>query len=232
MKITPDGLAGMIDLSAVRAQHGEKEIRELVRLARVHRFFAVHVLPCWVPFLSNILSEDDNIIIGSPVGFPSGGHHPSTKAFEAGRLVKDGVQEMDMVINIGKLRSGKFREVEDDIRGVVNAAGEIPVKVILEVPYLTNSEIETGCTCAMAAGADFVKTSTGWVSDGSSLDTIRTITSFVGNRIKVKAAGGIRDLDTLLKMIRLGVTRFGINLEASIAILDDCRRRPGGYVEL
>ena len=114
----------------------------------------------------------------------------------------------------------------------MEAAGIIPVKVILEVPYLTNSEIETGCTVAIAAGAEYVKTSTGWVSNGSPLDTVRTITSFVGNRIKVKAAGGIRDLDTLLEMIRLGVSRFGINLKASIAILEDCGRRPGGYVEL
>jgi deoxyribose-phosphate aldolase len=232
VKMTPATLARAIDISAVRAGHGETEINELVRVAKIHRFVAVHVLPCWVPYLRELLAGESGILVGAPVGFPGGGHHPDTKVFEAKRLVADGVQEMDMVINIGKLRSGRTQEVEDDIRGVVEAAGNVPVKVILEVPYLNAAEIEEGCACAIAGGAAFVKTSTGWVSGGSSLETIRIITSFVGKRIEVKAAGGIRDLDTLLEMYTMGVSRFGINLEASIAILNECAARPGGYVEI
>jgi deoxyribose-phosphate aldolase len=232
MRLTPGDLARMIDISAVRAQHGEQEIRELVRVAKTHRFVAVHVLPCWVPFVKDLLRGEDDILVGAPVGFPGGGHHSSTKAFEAAKLVEDGVREMDMMINIGKLRSGAIREVEDDIRGVVEAAGTIPVKVILEVPYLTPTEVEAGCACAITAGAEYVKTSTGWVADGSPQEVVRAITAYVGDRIKVKAAGGIRDLDTLLEMLGMGVSRFGINLEASIRILDECARRPGGAAEL
>jgi deoxyribose-phosphate aldolase len=232
MKLTPEDLANMIDISAVRAQHGELEIREMVDIAKKYRFIAVHVLPCWVPFLKDLLKGEKGILAGAPVGFPGGGHHAATKAFEARRLVEDGVSEMDMLINIGKLRSGALKEVEDDIRGVVEAAGPVPVKVILEVPYLSPEEIRQGCTCAINAGAAFVKTSTGWVSGGSDLKVVEGITTFVGDRIKVKAAGGIRDLDTLLKLLKMGVSRFGINLQASVAILDECRRRPGGFVEI
>jgi deoxyribose-phosphate aldolase len=232
MKLTPIDIARMIDISAVRAQHGETEIRELVRLAKIHGFVAVHVLPCWVAFLRELLAGEKDIMVGAPVGFPSGGHCSQTKAFEARQLVSDGVDEMDMMINLGKLRSGRDEEVIDDIRAVVEAAGSVPVKVILEIPHLNRAEVERGCQAAIAGGAAFVKTSTGWVSGGSSLDIVKTITSFVGDRIEVKAAGGIRDLDTLLAMYRMGVTRFGINLDASIAILNECATRPGGMVEV
>lgn len=232
MKMMPNDIARMIDISAVQAPHGEAEIRNLVRLAKIHRFVAVHVLPCWVPFLAELLDGEEGIMIGAPVGFPGGAHRTETKAFEARALVADGVDEMDMMINIGKLRSGYDTEVEADVAAVVEAAGPVPVKVILEIPYLTPEEIERGCQAAISGGAAFVKTSTGWVSGGSSLESVRAITAFVGDRIEVKAAGGIRDLDTLLTMYRMGVSRFGINLDASIAILEECAARPGGFVEI
>jgi deoxyribose-phosphate aldolase len=231
MRLTPADIAGMIDISAVRAPHGEEEIRHLVNLAKVHRFVAVHVLPCWVSFLAELLEGEEGIMIGAPVGFPGGAHRTETKAFEARALVADGVDEMDMMINLGKLRSGRDAEVVEDVRAVVEAAGSIPVKVILEIPYLTPGEIERGCQAAISGGAAFVKTSTGWVPGGSSLEAVRAITAFVGDRIEVKAAGGIRDLDTLLEMYRMGVARFGINLEASITILEECAAKPGGSVE-
>ncbi len=222
MQLTPQHLARLIDISAVRAEHGEREIRELVSAARRHRFIAVHVLPAWVPFLKEQLHGEQDILIGAPVGFPSGGHSTAVKVAEVRQLIADGAQELDMVLNIGKLRSGRHAEVERDIREVVEAAGDVPVKVILEIHYLTPDEIKRSCELAIAAQAAFVKTSTGWAPSGATMQNVQLITSFVGTAIKVKAAGGIRDLATVVSMLDMGVARFGISLESSLRILKEC----------
>lgn len=222
MQLTPQHLARLIDISAVRAEHGEREIRELVSAARRYRFIAVHVLPSWVPFLKEQLQGEQDILIGAPVGFPSGGHSTAVKVAEARQLIADGAQELDMVLNIGKLRSGRHAEVERDIREVVEAAGDVPVKVILEIHYLTPEEIKRSCGFAIAAQAAFVKTSTGWAPSGATMQNVQLITSFVGTAIKVKAAGGIGNLATVVSMLSMGVARFGINLESSLRILREC----------
>jgi len=232
MLLTPEKLARLIDISAVRAQHGEREILEMVRRAREHRFLAVHVLPAWVGFLREQLAGEEDILVGAPVGFPSGGHTTAVKVAEARGLIADGVQELDMVLNVGKLRSGRHAYVEDDIRAVVEAAGELPVKVILEVHHLTPDEIKRACELAIAARAAFVKTSTGWAPSGATLEVVRLITSFVGSAIQVKAAGSIRKLETVMAMLKMGVTRFGVNLDSSVEILRECGARPGGGVEV
>jgi deoxyribose-phosphate aldolase len=232
MLLTPESLARLIDISAVQAQHGAREIQEMVRRAREHRFVAVHVLPAWVGFLKAQLQGEKDILVGAPVGFPSGGHSTAIKVAEARGLIADGVQELDMVLNVGKLRSGQDDYVAQDIRAVVDAAGDLPVKVILEVHHLTPDEIKRACELAIEARAAFIKTSTGWAPSGATLDTVRLITSFVGSAIKVKAAGGIRNLETVVAMLKMGVARFGVNLDSSVEILRECRSRPGGGVEV
>ncbi len=232
MKLSATDIARLIDISAVRTPHGEREIREMVANAREYRFIAVHVLPCWVSFLRELLAGDPGIIVGAPVGFPSGAHRTDIKVAEAKALVDDGVQEMDMVLNVGRLRSGHDEYVEKDIRAVVAAAGAVPVKVIIEAPYLTQEEIKTACGMCIAAGAAFIKTSTGWVANGSTLEMIRFITSFVGGAIKVKAAGAIRDLDTVVAMRQMGVARFGINMNSAMEIVRQVAALPGGAVEV
>jgi deoxyribose-phosphate aldolase len=232
MKLSATDIARLIDISAVRAPHGEREIREMVANAKEYRFIAVHVLPCWVSFLRELLAGDPQIMAGAPVGFPSGGHRTDIKVAEAEALVADGVQEMDMMLNVGKLRSGHDEYVEQDIRAVVAAAGAVPVKVIIEAPYLSEDEIKKACGMCIAAGAAFIKTSTGWVPNGSTLEMIRFITSFVGGAIKVKAAGAIRDLDTVVQMRRMGVARFGINMNSAMEIVRQVAALPGGVVEV
>jgi len=232
MLLTPQKLARMIDISAVRAQHGEREIVEMVRRAKEHRFIAVHVLPSWVPFLREQLLGEPDILVGAPVGFPSGGHTTLVKVAEARQLIADGVQELDMVMNIGKLRSGRKDEVREDIRAVVEAASPLPVKTIIEVHHLTPDEIRCACDQAIAAGAAFIKTSTGWAPSGATLESVRLITEHVGSAIAVKAAGSIRSLETVVAMLRMGVTRFGVNLDSSMEILRECGARPGGGVEV
>ena len=180
---------------------------------------AVHVLPCWVTFLKKLLADSPDVMLGAPVGFPSGGHRTEMKVAEAKHLIWDGVQEMDMMLNVGKLRSAEYGYCEDEIRAVVQAAGDVPVKVILEVHYLNRDQIKKACEACINAGAAFVKTATGWAPGGATLEVVEFITGFVGSAIKVKAAGRIRNLDTLVKMYRMGVARFGINLNSSIEIM-------------
>ena len=146
-------------------------------------------------------------------------------------LVQDGVQEMDLMLNVGKLRSGDVSYCEQEIRTVVEAVKPVPVKVIIEVHYLDREQIRQACEACIVGGAAFVKTATGWAASGATLEAVRTIMSFVGDRIKVKAAGGVRSLDTLVRMHRMGVARFGINLKSAVEIVRAVAALPGGYVE-
>ncbi len=232
MKLSPKDIARMIDISAVQTQHGEAEVRELVSYAKEYGFAAVHALPCWIALLSELLSSREDILVGGPVGFPSGAHKTETKVLEAKQLIADGLQEMDLMMNVGMLRSGKYEYVENEIKTIVETAKEIPVKVILEVYHLTDDEIKKACELCINGGAEFVKTGTGWTPTGATLEIISLITSFVGDAIKVKASGGVRGLDTFLKMYKMGVARFGINVNASIQILEECAKLPGGVVQL
>ena len=232
MKLTARDIARLTDISAVRTPHGEAEIREMVENARRHSFYAVHVLPCWVSFLRELLAGSPEVLAGAPVGFPSGAHRTDIKVAEARALVADGVQEMDMMLNVGKLRSGDRRYVLEDIRAVVQAAGALPVKVIIEAPLLADDQIRLACDLCIQGGAAFVKTSTGWLPGGSSLPLLRLITGHVGQAIQVKAAGGIRDVQTVVEMRRLGVARFGINLHTAVQIVTQVAALPGGAVEV
>ena len=232
MELTAKDVARLTDISAVRTAHGEAEIREMVASARRYGFYAVHVLPCWVSFLRGLLVDTPEILAGAPVGFPGGAHRTDIKEAEARALIADGVQEMDMMLNVGKLRSGDYRYVEEDIKAVVAAARGMAVKVIIEAPLLTEDEVRRACDLCIRGGAAFVKTSTGWLNGGSTLPMIRLITAHVGKAIHVKAAGGIRDLSTVVEMHRLGVERFGITLHTAVDIVSAVAALPGGTVKI
>lgn len=232
VELKSEEIARLIDVSTVRTSHGEADIRQLVTYAKEYRFISVHALPCWVSLLSELLASDADIYVGAPVGFPSGAHKTMTKLTEAEQLLADGVQEMDLMMNVGMLRSGRLNYVEDEIKAVVQIAGDVEVKVILEVHCLSDDEIKRACELCIKAGAAFVKTSTGWMPTGATLETVSLISNFVGNAIKIKAAGGIRDLDTLAKMVALGVARFGINVQASMDLISACAQQPGGVLKV
>lgn len=220
MSLSNDEIAQMIDLSAVHAEDDESTIRALVTTARKYHCHLVSVLPSQTLLVKSLLSNDRegelSIAIGGNVGFPSGGQSTRIKAAETRELVQWGCNEIDMVINIAWLLSGRDDDVLHDIQGVVEAAREsIPemlIKVILECHYLTPDHIRRGCDLCIQAEADFVKTSTGWTSSGATLENIALIKAHVGNAIAIKASGGIRDRKTLLDMHRLGARRFGIGL--------------------
>jgi deoxyribose-phosphate aldolase len=228
MKLTVEKLARMMDLSAVRAEVDLDEVRRLAETAIKYRCVCAFVLPCYLPELKALLAGVPEVGLGGVVGFPSGAHSTAIKAAEAREDRAQGASELDMVINVGMLRSGRDQYVEDDIRAVVEAAEGTPVKVILEAHHLTDDQIVRGSRLAARAGAAFVKTGTGWAPTGATLHNVRLIKSAVGDAAQVKAAGGVRDLATVVEMIRLGVVRFGVGLASATKILDECAANKDG----
>jgi len=227
MSLSKEQVARMIDISAVKADSNIAEVESIVRAAKIHRFICVFTLPSFSAYAKKILSGETDIGLGGTVGFPSGSSTTSTKAFEAAELINFGCDELDMVVNIGKLKSNLYADVAADIKKVVEIAGNIPVKVILEVTMLTDSEIQDGAKIIRDSGAKFVKTGTGWLG-ATSFEHIRLIKEAVGDSIQLKVAGGVRNLDVLLKMHTMGVSRFGIGNNAAVAIMDEFTRKTKG----
>jgi deoxyribose-phosphate aldolase len=218
-----ESIARRIDISAVRAHHAEADVRALAEGARDGGFVNAHVLPHWIPLLLELLEGSDTLA-GAPVGFPGGGHATDVKVAEARWLVANGVQELDVVLNVGRLRSGDDTYVRAELQAVRDVVPrEIPLKVILEVSLLTPDEIRRGAALAVETGADFVKTGTGWTGIPVELETVRLIRAVVGDRARIKASGGLRDLATVRAFEREGVERFGIGVEPALAILAEER---------
>jgi deoxyribose-phosphate aldolase len=220
----PSELAPFIDHTLLKADATADEIETLCREAREHRFASVCVNPAWVRRASDLLSGA-GVLVCSVIGFPLGASHPDAKAFEARRAIADGAGELDMVIQIGALKSHDHRLVERDIRGVVEAARcRAAVKVIIETALLTRDEKVAACTLAKAAGADFVKTSTGFAAAGATVEDVRLMREVVGQEMGVKAAGGIRDPETAMALVAAGATRIGAS--ASVKIIKGAKREP------
>ncbi len=211
-------VASLIDHTLLKAEATREDILRLCREAREYGFASVCLNPYWVPLAAREL-EASKVKVCTVVGFPLGANATSIKRAETETALRGGAREIDMVIQIGELRSGELSAVEADIRAVVEAAhaGGAIVKVILETALLTDEQKVAGCRCAEAAGADFVKTSTGFGPGGATTHDVALLRSTVGDRMGVKAAGGIRTLEDLRKMVAAGANRIGAS--ASVAIL-------------
>ncbi len=215
-------LADMIDISAVRANSSISEIDQLIASAKNYRFICAFALPSFTPYLANNLKKEGlDTKLGGVVGFPSGAETTSTKICIAEELMRIGCDELDMVINIGAMKSGNHKRVYEDIHSVVETAGNICVKTILEVCYLTDDEIKRASEIAVKAGAAFVKTGTGWGDKPTTIEHIRLIRSVIGDQAKIKAAGGIRDLQTVMQMIEAGCARFGVGVHTAAKIMEE-----------
>jgi deoxyribose-phosphate aldolase len=224
--ITYEQLAKTIDHSLLRPELTEADVVAGCDLAAQYHVASVCVKPCHVKPAKKLLADSD-VAVGTVVGFPHGNSTMATKVFETQEAVAAGATEIDMVINIGELRSGHADYVRNEIRAVVNAAHpQAIVKVILENAYLTRAEKVLGCQLVEEAGADFVKTSTGFASTGATVEDITLMRASVGPQVQVKAAHGVRTLDQLLAMIDAGATRSGAT--ATAAILDEFKQRHGG----
>lgn len=203
-------LVKMIDISAVKTNVSRQEIDEMVEYAIENQLLCVFGMPCYVPYIAEKLKDHPDILVGGVVGFPSGAEPTEVKVFQTKWEIEHGADEIDMVINVGFLQSGMYEETLDDIRAVVEAAGEKPVKVILEVGYLTDEQIRKGAEIVIKSGAKFIKTGTGWSGVPTTLHHIDVINEVNKGQLKVKAAGGVNTPELLEGMIEKGVSRFGL----------------------
>lgn len=223
--LTEADVAATIDHSLLRPELTAAELDAGLALACEYAVASVCIHPCEVPRAIDALAGS-TVVVGTVVGFPHGAHATAAKVFEAERSVDAGVAELDMVLNIGWLRSGRDDDVTADIRAVVEAADGRLVKVILENAYLDDDQKVRGCHAVEAAGAQFVKTSTGFAPSGATIADLTLMRASVSPHIQVKAAGGVRTLDALIQVMNVGVTRIGAT--ATKAIIDDFRDRKAG----
>lgn len=224
MMLTPAEIAKMLDHSTLQPFLTDEDIERGCRVALKYDVASVCARPTDIPLVARLLAGSD-VKVSTVIGFPHGCCHTGVKVYEAERALGDGCDELDMVINIGKLKSGDLSYVEADIRSVAAAAhsrGAI-VKVILENCYLTDDEKRVACTIAERAGADFVKTSTGYGSSGATVEDLRLMRATVSADVRVKAAGGIRTLDAVLAARAAGAVRCGAS--ATEAIMAEAERR-------
>ena len=206
----PSGIAGMIDHTLLKPDATRQQIEDLCREAATFKFATVCVNPTWVATCARALSGS-GVLVCSVVGFPLGATTADVKGYETQRAIFDGAREIDTVINVGALKSGDLRTVEKDIEAVVapcRACGALS-KVIIEAALLTDDEKVTACTLAKAAGADYVKTSTGFGPGGATAADVALMRRVVGAEMGVKAAGGVRDFESAQAMIKAGATRVG-----------------------
>ncbi len=206
--ISPKVLAAMIDHAILAPNTTENDLHNGCQLAANACIASVCVRPCDVQQAKRILSGA-GIAIGTVIGYPHGGETPPAKAFQASQAIDDGADELDMVINIGRLISGRTEVITDEIAQVVQAAKGRLVKVILECCYLNSEQMAAGCAAAVSAGAGFVKTSTGFGPGGATAQDVRFLRSRVGPEFGVKASGGIKTLADAVAMIQAGATRLG-----------------------
>lgn len=210
-------LAKYMDHTLLKPDATLEQIEALVQEAKTYRFASVCVNPHWVPLCSELLKDSETKVC-TVIGFPLGAASSRVKAFETKQAILDGASEIDMVMNIGELKSERNAYVQDDIEMVVEAAsGKALVKVIIETALLTNEEIIRASKLAEAAGADFVKTSTGFSGGGATVKDIRLIRDSISPAMKIKASGGVRDAKTALDMIEAGAHRIGAS--SSVAIV-------------
>jgi deoxyribose-phosphate aldolase len=218
--ITYEQLAKVIDHSLLRPELTEADVIAGCELAARYHVATVCVKPCHVTLAREQLKDSD-VIVSTVVGFPHGSNLTEIKVAEAHKALDEGALELDMVLNIGQLRSGKTDFVREDIKAICDAAHArgAKVKVIFENAYLTDEEKITACKLSEAAGADWVKTSTGFAPSGATLDDLRLMRANVSEKVNVKAAGGVRTLPALLEVIDTGTNRCGAT--ATATILDD-----------
>ena len=224
MRLTPHDIAKMLDHSTLQPFLTDEDIRKGCELALRYDTASVCARPCDMPLVASLLRGSD-VKVCTVIGFPHGTHRTAIKVAEAKQALADGCTELDMVINIGKLLGGDEDYVRDEIRQIVQVAHEAGalVKVILETCYLTDAQKVTACHLSEEAGADFVKTSTGYGTKGCTIQDLQLMRRSVSERVQVKGSGGIRDLDTVLSARAVGATRCGVS--ATAAIMAEAEKR-------
>ncbi len=217
MTITPKEIAAMLDHSTLQPWLTEADIRHGCEVALKYHTASVCARPCDVPILAEML-KGSGVKVCTVIGFPHSAHETAIKLAEAELALEEGCEELDMVINIGRMKAGDHAYVENEIRLLADAAhakGAI-LKVILETCYLTDEEKAAACRLSESAGADFVKTSTGYGSAGCTIDDLKLMRANVSDKVRIKGSGGIRDLDTVLAARAAGASRCGVSATEKI----------------
>jgi deoxyribose-phosphate aldolase len=207
-----------MDFSCVRTAHDEEELKNLIEAAKKYRPACAFTLPSFAGYLTEKLAGVDGVKTGGVVSFPSGGDTTDSKVFQTKELCGIGCGEIDMVMNLTMLKTKRYQSCSQDIREVVEAAGRIPVKVIIEACLLTEDEICRASELAVQAGAAFVKTGTGWIGP-AAVKQVELIYQTIGNDAFIKAAGGIRSLAAMIELYKAGCDRFGIGADPAADIL-------------
>ena len=232
MSITPHDIAKMLDHSTLQPFLTEEDIRKGCELALKYDCASVCARPCDVPILAEMLKGSE-VKVCTVIGFPHGSHETASKVAEARLALEEGCQELDMVLNIGKMIHGDHDYVKAEIKQIADLAHEAGaiVKVILETCYLTDEQKQIACRLSEEAGADFVKTSTGYGSKGCTIDDLKLMRAAVSSHVRVKGSGGIRDLDTVLSARAVGASRCGVSATAKIMEEAEARYAAGTLVE-
>ncbi|MFL0354405.1 deoxyribose-phosphate aldolase [Xanthomarina sp. GH4-25] len=217
-----------IDHTLLKPSATKTDIKMLCDEAKQYNFYSVCVNSFYVALAKHLLIRS-NVKVCSTIGFPLGAMSTETKVFEAVKAVEDGADEIDMVINIGMLRSKNYVAVYKDICDVKLAIGKTPLKVILEISELSKNEILKACQICLDAKADFIKTSTGFSKGGATLTAVKMIKKTIKNRAKIKASGGIKDLETALKYIDAGADRIGTSSGITIVTAKKSTLQNSGY---
>lgn len=207
--------AKFIDHTLLKPESTRQQIDQIIDEAKEYNFKSICVNPTHVKYAAERLNDSD-VLVCTVIGFPLGATTTATKIFETEDAIKNGASEIDMVINIGALKDGRFEDVQKDIEGVVGAANGKTVKVIIETVLLSDEEKVKASELAKAAGADFVKTSTGFAGGGATPEDVKLMKDTVGDELEVKASGGVRSLEDFNKMIDAGATRIGASAGVQI----------------
>lgn len=209
----------LIDHTLLKAEATESQIIKLAEEAKEYKFASVCVNPAWVKTAAEVLKDADGVEVCTVIGFPLGASTSAVKAFETKNAIENGATEVDMVINIGALKDKNYDVVENDIKAVVEAAkGKALTKVIIETSLLTDEEKVMACKLSVSAGADFVKTSTGFSTGGATAEDVALMRKTVGPDVGVKASGGVRSLEDAQNMVNAGATRIGAS--SGVAIMN------------
>lgn len=219
-----ENVAKMIDHTILKADTTKAMVEKVCEEAREYNFASVCVNSCYAELVTKLLKGTD-IKTCCVVGFPLGAMTSDSKACETEKAIANGANEIDMVINVGALKSEEYDLVYDDIKSVVDVAGDIPVKAIIEIAYLTDDEIKIASKLAVKAGVTYVKTGTGWATKPSTVNTVKIIKEVVKDDALIKVAGGVRSLATLEEMYHAGARRFGISMSSALKILKEAYER-------
>jgi deoxyribose-phosphate aldolase len=221
MYLTTSEIAKMMDLSCVQVTYTQDDLYELIETANKYGCGQISVVQCYLSESKELLKKYNNIRIVGNVSFPSGSDSTELKVIQAKQMLDVGVDEIDMVLNVNYLLSGLYDKVQEDVRAVAKAVGDIPLKVIIEASCLNKEQIKKACEICVEEGAAFAKTGTGWMGP-TTVEHVKIMKSIIGDSIAIKAAGGVKSLELVKDMYKEGATRFGVNLEGGVRILEEC----------